>query len=106
VATRFACLIEAVIKPHNNNMNVYSKNSANDMIILQGIVDKKPKHAATFPFNEHVVSTGIASRWIFELYTAGWPKRRSNSTIFTFQNLYEHIRVDLRLNCNYFLTHH
>jgi len=74
-------------------MNVYSKNSAYDIIILQGTVDKKPKHAATFSFKEQVVSIGIASRWMFELYTAGWPKRRSNNEIFTSQNLYEYVRT-------------
>jgi hypothetical protein len=57
----FRLSIEAVIKPHNNNMNVYSKTSANDVIILQGIVDRKPKHAASLSFKEQVVSTGIAS---------------------------------------------
>jgi len=56
VATFFACLIEAVIKPHNKNMNVYTKNSVNDIIILQRTVNKKPKHATTFSFKEQVVS--------------------------------------------------
>jgi hypothetical protein len=66
-------------------MNVHSKNSANDVITLQGTVDGKPKHAATLSFKEQAVSTEIASHWILELYTAGWPKQ---------------IRVDLRPNCD------
>jgi hypothetical protein len=58
----FRLSIEAVIKPEYNSMKVNSKNSANDVIILQGIADIKPKYAATLSFNKQLVSTAIASR--------------------------------------------
>jgi len=62
VATCFACLIEAVINPDTITTFMRTAKIQLMTIILQGTVDKKQKHAATFSFKEQVVSTGIASR--------------------------------------------